>query len=176
MTGSLPKRYAKALIAIAKEEDRVQEYGEHLAQLTALLEKSPEAPALSNDLFDSEGRSNAVGEIAEAIGCPPLLKNFLLLLVRKERIGLLPAIAREYRRMEDEILGVVRVRVKTPAAADPTLLARVEKVLTRHLRKKIIADGEARPEIIGGLVLEIGHTIYDGSIKRELERLRESIL
>lgn len=177
MKGSLPRRYARALIEIAKEEDHLREFGLHLERLDSLFQESPDSlEALSNDLFDSGGRLLAMDAIAIKTGAPPLLKNFLLLLVRKERIRFFPEIVREYRRYEDEIVGVVRVTVQTPGATAPLVLEKIEKILGDRLKKRVIAAGEVRPAIIGGMVLKIDHRIYDGSVQRELERMREAIL
>jgi F-type H+-transporting ATPase subunit delta len=56
------------------------------------------------------------------------------------------------------------------------LLHRVESVLSQRLKKKIITHGESDPSLTGGIVLRVGHTVYDGSVKRELERMKEAML
>ncbi len=170
-----------ALIEIAKEEDHLEKFGRTLERLDLLFRESTDSlDALSNDLFDSTGRLMAMEAIAIKMGSHPILKNFLLLLVQKERIGFFPEIVREYRRYEDEIVGVVRVTVQTPGATAPLvlekMLEKIEKILGDRLKKKVIAAGEIRPELIGGMVLKIDHRIYDGSVQRELERMRESII
>ena len=177
MRGSLPRRYAKALIEIAKEENQVERIGQELENLTVLFKKSPDLlETLANDSFDTEERLSAVREIADRFGFYPMLKNFLLLLIGKKRIDLFPEIEREYRRFQDEILGIVRVRVTGPKPPEKSVLDGIEKLLSRKLQKKVISEGKVQPEIIGGLVLEIDHTVYDGSIRRELERMKEMML
>lgn len=179
--GSLPRRYARALVQLAQEENQLEAFGKGLREILFLLETAAEGRAsflkvLADDTFDQGERLAAIQEVAEKAGLHPLLKNFLLVLVKKERIGLLPEIVREYQRFQDDILGVVRVAVAAPAQPEPALLKRVEKILAQRLKKKIVSRGEAEPGLIGGVVLRVDHTVYDGSVHRELERMKESIL
>ncbi|HSA58795.1 MAG TPA: ATP synthase F1 subunit delta [bacterium] len=178
--GSLPRRYARALIQIAREDDQVEAYGRSLGEMLRALESSAGGPSflrtLADDTIDVNQRLAAIEELAEKVGAAPLFKNFLCLLVRKERVGLLTEIGREYQRFQDEILGIVRVTVVTPGQPEAGLLQKVETVLAEKLKKKIVPRGEADPALIGGVVLRVDHTVYDGSVKRELERIKENIL
>lgn len=176
-TGSLPRRYARALIQLAGETDAVEPIGRSLTELTQVLQRSPELLAtLANDLIDFTQRLTAMEAIAAHQGFPQILKNFLCLLVKKERVGLLPEIVREYQRFQDEILGIVRVRVETPTAPEASILERVGAILGRKLNKKVVPEGKADPSMIGGMILKIDHRVYDGSIRRELERIKETML
>lgn len=177
MTGSLPRRYARALIGLAREEDCVQPMGEGLEGFLRALQQVPQVlEALGNDSFGLSERLAAMKRLAARAGLHEVVGKFLLLLVKKNRIGLLPEIVREYRKFHDEILGIVRVVVAGPTLPEPLVLRRIEKILGMRLKKQILAGGEARPEMIGGLILKIDHTIYDGSLRRDLERLRETMM
>ena len=177
MKGSLPRRYARALIGIAREGSQIEGYGKELRRLVAVTERSPEIlAALSSSSFESSDRLAAMGKISEHVGFSPMIRNFFLLLVEKNRIGLLPEIAREYQRFQDEILGIVRVHVMAPTVPTPAVLGRVEEILGTRVKKKVLAHGSSKSEMIGGLVLKVGHVVYDGSVQRELERMREMML
>lgn len=177
MTGSLARRYARALIQLAQETDRVEDFGKSLEKLAALLRQAPDVlHGLANELLNIDQRLKAVGEIADRAGYPATLKNFLSLLVKKERFDYLPAIVREYRRYQDELLGIVRVAVVTPKAPDAATLKRVASILGVQLKKTVVSRGEGRPEILGGMILKVNHTIYDGSVRRELEQIKEAML
>lgn len=177
ISGSLPRRYARALVRIAQEEDQVEEFGRLLEDLSKAIQKAHQVlETLANESVDHSERINAMKEVGERFGLPRTLRKFLLLLVEKERIGLLPEIVREYCCFQDNLLGIVRVSVGTPDIPSPALLTRIEKVLAKRLKARVIASGAAEPQMLGGIVLRLGHVIYDGSIKRELERIRETLL
>jgi F-type H+-transporting ATPase subunit delta len=176
-SGSLARRYARALIDLAKEAGPVDAFAAHLKGLmTAFQTDAGLLLALSDDSHPESQRTAAVSEIADKIGAHPLLKNFLLLLTQKLRIALLPEIVQEYEVFCDELLGIVRVIVKTPKTPDQTLLSRVEQLLGQQLKKRVICTGVAHPEMIGGIILQVNYTIYDGSIVRDLERIKEKLL
>jgi F-type H+-transporting ATPase subunit delta len=184
LRGSLPRRYARALIQIAREggqdNQQVEAFGRSLEEMVGALRETAGGPSflntLADDTIDVNQRLAAVEELADKTGAFPLFKNFLCLLVRKERIGLLAEIAREYQKFQDEILGISRVTVVTPGQPDAELLKKVEMMLVASLKKKVISTGQSNPELIGGVVLRVEHTVYDGSIKRELEKIKETIL
>lgn len=177
MTGSLARRYSRALIQLAQESGQVEEFGKKLDALAELLRQAPDVlHGLSNELLNLEQRLAAIGEISDRSGYPPVIRNFLSLLVRKERFAHLPAIVREYQRYQDELLGIVRVAVVTPKEPDATTLNRVASILGVRLKKTVVSRGEGRPEILGGMILKVNHTIYDGSVRRELEQIKEAML
>jgi F-type H+-transporting ATPase subunit delta len=174
-SGSLPRRYARALISLAQEEGKVDLFGQELEGLSSVFQKTPELlHALSSDAFPYSERMAAVEEVGKNLS--PSLKNFLLLLLQKERIQLLSEIFTEFQNFQDEIEGVVRVTVSTPQPPEKPLLESIEKVLGQKLKKKVIASGKSSPKMIGGLIMELDHTIYDGSVSRELEKIKESLL
>lgn len=177
ISGSLPRRYARALVRIAQEENQVEEFGRLLEELSKALQKAHQVlETLANESVERSERIGAVKEVGERLALPETLRKFLLLLVEKERIGLFPEIVREYARFQDDLFGIVRVSVGTPEIPSPELLTRIEKVLEKRLKARVIASGRAEPRMLGGVVLRMGHVIYDGSVKRELERMREVLL
>jgi len=177
ISGSLPRRYARALIQLAQDAKQLEGFGQALRSLSNVLRQTPDfLSVLSNDLIDFNQRLAAMEAIAAQWSFPLYLKNFLFILVRKERVALLPEIVREFERFEDEILGIVRVTVETPSVPDTAILDRVGKILSQKLKKKVIAEGKADPSMIGGMILKVDHTVYDGSVERELERIKENML
>lgn len=179
MNGSLPRRYARALLEIGKEDNLVERFAKELEVLSALLttggntrEHPSSLAILANDRLPQSERVASIAAIADKLGLHPLLKNFLSLVVQKERIAILPEISQEYRDFQDELLGIVRVVVTTPQAPSAELLEKTEKILSQKLGKKFMARGVADPSLLGGIVLEVGHTVYDGSVRRELEKIQ----
>ena len=176
-SGSLSRRYARALLELGKEEGRVEKLGEALERFARLLAIVPGAlETLSNRSFPPAERLRVVEQISEKAKVDASLRNFFCLLVKKERMALLPEITREYRSLSDEFLGVIRVKVFAPESPDPEMLAGIEKLLHQKLRKKIIAKGISDPSLLGGILLDVGPRRFDGSVRRHLERIRENLI
>ncbi|MBI4373830.1 MAG: ATP synthase F1 subunit delta [Deltaproteobacteria bacterium] len=172
--GSLARRYARAFLALAEEEKEIESCGESLEKISgALAEGKGVLEALSDQTFPLDERLRAIGEVLEKASSRKLVRNFLSLLVAKGRIGSLPEIAREFGQMRDERLGVVRAEIVSATAQPEAVLSSIEKALGDRMKKKVVAKSREDRNLIGGIVLKIGQTIYDGSVKRELERIRE---
>src|SRR5438105_2548617 len=99
---SVARRYARALLSLGLEEERHEKYGDDLEAVLEALEESRDAGAiLRNPGFTLEQRQSAVTALAGAMRLSPVVVNFLRLLVDRQRITDLPAIARSYRAMVD---------------------------------------------------------------------------
>ncbi len=177
MNGSLPRRYARALIEIAKEEKLVDRFGQELDSLMGMIHENSEMfSILKNDFFPTSERTGAMDEISEKSGFHELLKSFLLLLIKKDRLELLHEIVREYGRYRDATLGILRTTVVTPKKTEAVLLKQIEIILSDRLKRQVISHGETRPDMIGGVILKMDHTTYDGSIRRELDSIKEDMM
>lgn len=174
---SLARRYARALLELAKEQEVVADFGANLNALSQAVQESPQIlEGLGDDSLPIAERLAAMTSVADHLKLHSHLKNFLLLLIEKNRILLLHEIAIEYQRLSDELLGIVRVSVVMTEKPDAATLERINRILEFKLKKKVISRGAARPEVVGGVILKIDHTIYDGSVRRELERMRDVLM
>ena len=102
--------------------------------------------------------------------------RFLLVLLDRERIPCLPAIAREIRVLVDAKAGRVRAQV---TSALPLALAQTKEIqsaLERLAGNSVILKSVEDPEILGGVIAQIGDVVYDGSLKTKLERMRERFM
>jgi F-type H+-transporting ATPase subunit delta len=142
----------------------------------AVLDESPDAgPVLRNPGYSQEHRQAAVSALASAMELSPMVVNFLRLLVDRQRIADLPAIARAYRAMVD--LEEKRVRA-TVTAAEPLSKAELDSLreaIAGMTGRTIILDSKTDPAIIGGVVTQVGATMFDGSLRTQLERMREEL-
>jgi F-type H+-transporting ATPase subunit delta len=105
-----------------------------------------------------------------------MTKNFALLLLDRERIPQLPDIARELRLMVDEKAGRVRATVTSARALPAEQVAQIQATLEKATGKKVLLDKAEDPSLLGGVVAKLGDTVYDGSVRSQLERMREQIL
>ncbi len=170
------KRYARALFNAAVRTQAVDEVNEALQQLLDTLNKQPPLRTLLlNPLIPRERKQQMV---QEAIGrqTHPLLASLLSVLVDKRRERLLPEVGREYVELRDEHLGILRVQATTAYPLDNNQEQALVRSLERRTSKTVVLQTQVDPSLIGGIVVRIGDTIIDGSVRGQLLRLRQYLL
>ena len=166
--------YARALFDAVLEEDRLEPVREQLGQVVAAEAEVPELrELLRNPQLDPRARAAALEDLLA--GGEELLRNFLLVLVDKGRTGQLEEIAREFERLVAEHEGIVNAELTTAVELSDEeareLLGQIEKASGR----KVAATRKVDPNLIGGVVLQVGSLRLDASVRGRLERLRREL-
>jgi len=175
--GSLARRYAKALLEIGIKQQTFDALGKELDRAADMLKGSPELRnALENPVFPVEKRRLVLDELARRLALSKTLRNFVMLLLDKGRIAALPDIARAHRALVDEYAGRVRALVTSARPLDPMLETRLKTALERQSGKTVLLEKREDPSIMGGLVTQLGDIVYDGSVRTQLQQLREQLL
>ena len=174
---SIARRYARALHSVATQESVVDATLSALEALaTAIAESSDLAGLLESPQITKDQRRGVLLEIAKQEGYSPLIQNFLQLLVDRDRGGELPFIARVFRELADESAGRVRAEVTTALPLADAQVKELEAALAKATGKTVVLSSRQDPEIIGGIAAKVGDTLYDGSLKTQLARLRTRAL
>ncbi len=177
ITGSLARRYAKALLEIGVQQQTYDALGKELDRAAETLRTSPELRnALENPVFPIEKRKLVMDELARRLALSKTVRNFVMLLLDKGRIDFLPDIARVHRALIDEHAGRVRALVTSARPLDPMLETRLRTALEKQSGKTVILEKKEDPAIVGGLVTQLGDVLYDGSVRTQLQQLREELL
>ncbi len=174
--GKVARRYARALFNAAVRTQAVEAVNEALQQLlNTLQEQPPLQRLLLNPLIPRERKQQMV---QQSIGrqTHPLLASLLNVLVDKRRERLLPEVAREFGDLRDEHLGIVRVQVYTAYPLDSQQEQTLVQSLQRRTGKMVVLQTHVDPTLIGGIVVRIGDTIIDGSVRGQLLRLKQHLL
>ena len=166
--------YASALFDAALEENKLEPVREQLRQVVEAEGEVPELrELLRNPQLDQRARAAALEDVLT--GSDELLGNFLLVLVDKGRTGQLEEIAREFERLVAEHEGIVHAELTTAVELSDEeardLLARIEDSTGR----KVEATRSVDPDLIGGIVLQIGSHRLDASVRGRLDRLRREL-
>jgi F-type H+-transporting ATPase subunit delta len=173
ISSNIAKRYARAFFEIAGEERRYEDYYHELSRFSAVLKENKNlSEFLANPVFDQPDKKAVLESVLEKIPVSPLTANFLKLLVDKRRIGILSGIEGCYRELMDNALKKVRVTVSTAFPLTGELAGHLQKALEglthREVEMTVIED----PTLLGGIVVRVGDTLYDGSIKTQLNNIR----
>lgn len=168
-------RYAKALADVTTASGAAIQPADALTQLRAFeaaLSGSHELQnALSTPAVPASRKRAVVDRIADVIKLSPIARNFLFVLIDHRRIGLLSAILNDFELTVDERLGFARAEVSSPTelteAQRGAINAQLETLTGKRIRMRFAVD----PALIGGVVARIGSTVYDGSVRGQLQTL-----
>jgi F-type H+-transporting ATPase subunit delta len=173
---AIARRYAKALMNIGREDGNYDTYGEELDAFTALFQREEQLQeALNNPAFNILRRQAIIQEIGKRLRLSPITTNFLHLLVDKNRMRYLPDISALYRELADEAAGRARVHLITAHELSEQKLKELTTGLQDLVGKQVIMQVETDASLIGGVVATIGGVVYDGCVKSQLERLKETL-
>jgi F-type H+-transporting ATPase subunit delta len=172
----IARRYAKALLIIGKEDDKAETYKEELDRFSDLITSQKELEqAIINPLYDVGGRKKVLQAVIDKTGISKVLASFLLLLFDKGRFGFLSDINEFYKKLADELKGVVRASLVSATELSSETVEKIRTTLSTRTGKDIILEVEQDPSLIGGIVSRIGDLVLDGSIKTQLLNMRESL-
>jgi F-type H+-transporting ATPase subunit delta len=173
---TLAKRYAKALVEIGQEENALERYGEDLTTLCELVDASPEfREVLINPVFTKEDKKRISGDILGRLGTDPMVTNFVYMLIDRKRIDQLAGIDAAFRAAVDAINGITRGQVVSAEPLSDDALRRVTDALSEISRKRVLLTTDVDASLIGGLVAKVGDMVFDGTIRTQLNQLKESL-
>jgi|SRR5579884_1815358 len=169
-------RYARAMLDVLYPKNAETGY-EQLSRLNALLSENPDARGLlENPTVPADRRKAMVEQITKALGTLPEVRNFLDILIDRNRLDLLGQIITTYQKYLDQKLGIVRATVTAAAPLDDAqrtaLIGQLEKATGKKVQIQVAVD----PALLGGIVAHVDSTIYDGSLRQQLESFREKLV
>lgn len=179
--GSLARRYARALLQLADTPIQREVFGRDLAAFnrSASAKEGPTTPSLVHVLASGAylvpERRAVLQRVLERMALDPIVSKFLLFVFERGRIEGVPQIAQQYAEMADAIGGRVHAKLTSarPMAADA--VAKIKAALERATGKTILLETAVDPELIGGVVTQVGSVVYDGSLKTQLGNLRNAL-
>lgn len=173
MISNISKRYARAFFEIAEEEKQLEQYYKELGQFSSIIAENKDLGGfLANPVFEQESKKNVLEKIIGKLSLSPMTINFLKLLIDKKRIDVLSDIEICYRQMMDESLQKVRVNIKTAFPLSREMHDFISVSLEKVTGRKVEVTVENETGLLGGIVIGVGDTLYDGSIKNQLNNMR----
>jgi F-type H+-transporting ATPase subunit delta len=176
ISSTLARRYAKALVEIGQERNALEKYGQDLTNLADLMEESRDfREVLISPVFTKEDKKRISGEVLKKADTDPMVVNFVNLLIDRKRIDQLPGIDKAFREKVDEIRGITRGQVVSAEALSENEVARVTDALSKVSGKQVMVTTSVDPGLIGGLFTKVGDMVFDGTIRTQLQQLKESL-
>jgi F-type H+-transporting ATPase subunit delta len=174
--GSLARRYARALLAIGQEEGqtrRILEEAERFERQVGdipLLREMMEAAQINR-----RDKKTALETVLSSAELLPATRNFLFLLIDKRRMNILPSIVSELRRLIERIEGIERVEVEVPMPLTDAQRDLLQSILEGQTGKKVVLEEKVEPAVLGGMIVKVGSTVYDGSARTQIEHIRANL-
>jgi F-type H+-transporting ATPase subunit delta len=169
-------RYAKALFDVALEEKAdLAQVDRDLEAVVAMMQASPEFAAASNRGLNDATRK-LIDAVSRAMTLTAPVSKMLVLLAQDRKLSYLPDLALAFRERLLAHQNIVRAEVTSAAPLSPEKTRALEDSLSKVTGKKVELSVSVDPELLGGVVAKIGSTVYDGSVKTQLQRMRQDLV
>lgn len=170
-------RYAQALFTEAKAEGKTQAVIDQLSSLGALYDASEDFKVLvKNPLIDKAAKQSVVDQLKAKGAVDEFLYKFLTLLVSKNRLGLLNLIAEQVIAMDMHDRGEAEAVVTVAAPMEDAAKAALNDVLGKLTGKKITIKETVDASILGGVIAQVESSLYDASVKGQLNKIKEQLV
>ncbi len=173
--GSLARRYTRALFQLAREAGQEDAIGQQLEEFFRAYSGSELTTVLTNPAFDVATRKRILIQIGNSLNLSVLTIHFLSLLLERGRLDCLPGIVSCYRRLLNQAKGRVEAKVVSASGLEPGLADQVRLQLRRLTGKDVDLRQEIDPSLLGGMTVELEGKIYDGSIRSQLDKMKQRI-
>lgn len=179
MTSAVASRYARAfadaVLAPASRLDPREAASQLRAMEGTMNESADLRHALGSPAVQPAQKRAVIARLAADLGLDRLTRNLLYVLSDHHRLALLSEVREAFEIEIDQRLGFVRAEVSSAQPLDPQQAASIESALAALTAKQVRVRFQVDPELLGGVVARIGSTVYDGSLRGQLEAMRRQI-
>jgi F-type H+-transporting ATPase subunit delta len=180
MASAVANRYARALVDAVTASASPVQAEEAVAQLRAVAEMIAGSQelriALLTPAIPNSRKRAVIGRLLERMSVSGLIRNFIYVVIDHRRIGMIGEMSEAFELLMDARLGFVRAEVKSASALDARRSASLEAELSRLTGKRMRLHFTVDSALLGGAVARIGSTVYDGSIRGQLQQLRRQLI
>ncbi|HLO25994.1 MAG TPA: ATP synthase F1 subunit delta [Geobacteraceae bacterium] len=174
ITNTIARRYAKALVQLGAEEGAVEKFNTELTATCAVLADNPELGSIfRSPAYGIEAKREILRDIIGKLGLSVIVANFLQLILDRNRLDFLPQIAESYSAFADELSGVIRPTLSSGLPLQESQVREIKAALEKSTGKKVVLKVEVDANLIGGVVTTIGGTVYDGSVRTQLNKIED---
>ena len=168
--------YARALLSASETAGKTAQIVAEAGQIVGWLANQPKfEQVLASELLGDDEKQGIIDRVFVP-RYDGTLVDFLRVLSRRDRLGLLRPILHEFGRLHSEGRGNVRVQVTTATELTEAAASKLAKALKPLVAGEPQLEVTVDPELIGGAVVRIGDTVYDGSVARQLQRLESQMI
>ena len=169
-------RYASALFSLAQETRQTVEVAAALATVQAMITESPDLLRMvRSPVFSASEQTKAMGALLDRAGVSGIAANFVRLVAAKRRLFALSDMIRDYNKLYDAARGVTRAEVTSASPLGEDQVAALKDQLRGTAGKDVDLKLKVDPAIIGGLIVQLGSRMVDGSLRTKLNAIRTAM-
>jgi len=173
---SVSRRYAIALADVLKETKQDRVVQEELRSWELMIDSNSQLKEVfANPTIPYDQKKRVLDELISRTRANQTSSNFLQILLRNQRLAYLPHINAKLGEILDERAGLVAAHVATARAITEETKRMLSDKLSRHTGKAVRLDFTTDDSLIGGIVTRVGSTVYDGSIKTQLNQIEKTL-
>jgi F-type H+-transporting ATPase subunit delta len=170
----LAQVYSRSLFQVAREQGKLDELREQLGQLADALDQNRAlAVFFFSPYFSTKEKQQSLDTLLE--GAEEILLNFLRLLIENHRMPVIFRIRHEYERLWDEENKTLPVEITSAIALDEQTTESLGRTIGERAGRKVTLAARVDPDILGGIIVRVGNSILDASIRNRLEQLRRHV-
>ena len=166
--------YARSLFQVAKEHDKLDAVREQLGQFADALQSNRELSVFFfSPYFSAEEKKDGLGKLLD--GVDPTVENFLELLIDNHRMPVVFRIRRDFDHLWERENQLLPVTITSAVALDEATVRSIGDAIGQQTGQRVELSNDVDPDVLGGLVVRVGNSILDASIRNRLENLRRSV-
>jgi F-type H+-transporting ATPase subunit delta len=170
----LAQVYGRSLFQVAREQGKLDELREQLGQFADALDEHRElAVFFFSPYFSSQEKRDALDTLLD--GADEIFINFLALLIENHRMPVIFRIRQEFERLWEEENRTLPVQITSAIALDDATTESLGRTIGERAGRKVTLAARVDPDILGGIIIRVGNSILDASIRNRLEQLRRHV-
>ncbi len=167
------KRYAQAIFQLAVQQDLVDQWAEELDSLSHVLQDEEFSSFLEHAQVPLSEKNRSIDAVFPDTN--PLVRNLVALLISRGSTKLIRDVYLSYSQLVDEYRGRQRVEVTSAIPLDAAELERISRFVSELIQKEVVVSTEVDESILGGVIIQVGDQLLDGSVRSKLEGLRRQV-
>lgn len=173
---TVARRYATALADVLMARGEAREVQQELTEWERMMQSNVQlSEVFRNPTIPYEQKQKVLAALISRARVRPVTANFLQVLLQNQRLSELSEVNKRLAQVLDERAGVVSADVTTARPVPPATQAALSEKLAKLTGKQVRLSFKTDEDLIGGIVTRIGSTIYDGSVRSQLQRAKESL-
>ena len=166
--------YARSLFEVAQEHDKLDDVREQIGQFADALSESRELQTFFfSPYFSTEEKKQGLDKALD--GADEVVENFLAVLIENHRMPVLLRIRRELDAMWRDVNKLLPVQITSAVELDESVAKQIGEEIGRQTGREVELSSTVDPDVLGGIVVRVGNSILDASIRNRLENLRRSV-